>query len=680
MAVYSSKLYLREISVALFAWLCLSYMRLYGEPEYAPDRIIVRPKVGVSDADIGTASVSGSIIIYTPPSGWSGRTIIQFVASDESLAASASAELEIVVGDGDVIDLVENRVLWLPFNEGTGTQASDFSGSNHNATLRTGSNEASWATGRNGGFALRPGSSSTGGATIPDHSDLRLPASFTTSAWLRMDGVNTARDSILSKGKWDYLIGMNGNRPSLFSSNFSSKEVGANEAMPGGKWSHLTIVKNGNVITSYKDGVYNGRGTTSGSLGSGSSDLIIGADSGTVSGFRGLLDDVMIHRRALGLAEIRNLSGINNCPWLRGASTTMSSGTSNIHALDCGDPEDGILTARIVTLPANGTATVSGTTVTYAPTATFSGMGSLVVEISDGALVSNQATLTYTVVTGGGGIPASTFIDPEGRIISGNVWKHFPLDYYITAKSILQVTVISAKVGEILGVALDNDEQPTTGRRGFLLGGSDYADLTHVAWSWKLNPVVISGGAMRTYNIPIGAYFTGNVSGLGLVGDDDATGTINASFSNLKLYEGDIYEVISAGFDWGSVSGPNRLALADANCNGVANLLEFAFNLSPTAPGSAQTVESGTGTQGLPTITVENATTNSALRIEYLRRKDIGLKYSPQFSSNLVDWVEASGTPMVSTINSNWERVVVSDSAGAGQKKRFGKVKVSEAP
>ncbi len=70
--------------------------------------------------------------------------------------------------------------------------------------------------------------------------------------------------------------------------------------------------------------------------------------------------------------------------------------------------------------------------------------------------------------------------------------------------------------------------------------------------------------------------------------------------------------------------------------------------------------------------------------IQYLRSKasaNSGLTYTPQFCSSLTGsgpagWATASGTEMVQSIDSEWERVTVEENA-SGHEKRFGRVKVS---
>jgi hypothetical protein len=53
------------------------------------------------------------------------------------------------------------------------------------------------------------------------------------------------------------------------------------------------------------------------------------------------------------------------------------------------------------------------------------------------------------------------------------------------------------------------------------------------------------------------------------------------------------------------------------------------------------------------------------IRVEFLRRKGSGLIYTPMRSSTLAlgSFVAMSATPVVNSIDANWERVVVQESA-----------------
>ncbi len=121
--------------------------------------------------------------------------------------------------------------------------------------------------------------------------------------------------------------------------------------------------------------------------------------------------------------------------------------------------------------------------------------------------------------------------------LEGNSWKIAPIAYTVTSDTVLQVTINASDTGEILGVSLDTDATPLNSRRAFLLGGSDVNGSRYQDWSWTLSPRYTSNLGSVTYLIPVGNYFTGPVSRLGLIADDDNNASANVTFSNLKLYE-----------------------------------------------------------------------------------------------------------------------------------------------
>ena len=112
------------------------------------------------------------------------------------------------------------------------------------------------------------------------------------------------------------------------------------------------------------------------------------------------------------------------------------------------------------------------------------------------------------------------------------------------------------------------------------------------------------------------------------------------------------------------VDGSAASQLADEDGDGIAKLLEFAFNLNPGTPDSSVYDPSG-----------------KLLSLQYLRRKGVaGLDYVPQFGSILTDFTDASSPPVVDSLDEEWERVTVPDPGGAGPARRFGRVVVTMDP
>jgi hypothetical protein len=85
------------------------------------------------------------------------------------------------------------------------------------------------------------------------------------------------------------------------------------------------------------------------------------------------------------------------------------------------------------------------------------------------------------------------------------------------------------------------------------------------------------------------------------------------------------------------------------------------------------------GTAGLPSITLP---TRTILRVEYIRRIGSGLLYTPMKSREVAQgpWEQFTDIPTVTTINTDWERVVYEEPVLNIDSKWFVQVRVGLAP
>jgi hypothetical protein len=118
----------------------------------------------------------------------------------------------------------------------------------------------------------------------------------------------------------------------------------------------------------------------------------------------------------------------------------------------------------------------------------------------------------------------------------------------------------------------------------------------------------------------------------------------------------------------GERTGPQDIYYAD----GVENLLKYAFNMSTAGP-DASLLTAG-GSSGLPMVTFVPGATRK-LRLEYVRRKNSGLIYSPEHAIRLDDFQPMTATPTVTSIDASWERVVIEQPTSGDA--AFARVKVS---
>jgi hypothetical protein len=145
--------------------------------------------------------------------------------------------------------------------------------------------------------------------------------------------------------------------------------------------------------------------------------------------------------------------------------------------------------------------------------------------------------------------------------------------------------------------------------------------------------------------------------------DGSATG-VNGTVDEWARSSGAAYIFTGLGptyNDWiasTGLTGNDALPLAAPHGDGVANLLKWAFNLSGAA-ADARILTPGTGTAGLPVISVAGTASAPVLRVEFLRRKTGGLIYTPQKISGLSGpWLPLTDTPTVTSLDATWERVV----------------------
>lgn len=119
---------------------------------------------------------------------------------------------------------------------------------------------------------------------------------------------------------------------------------------------------------------------------------------------------------------------------------------------------------------------------------------------------------------------------------------------------------------------------------------------------------------------------------------------------------------------------------ADPDHDGANNLAEFSYNLNPLIPDMHSVPNFGTN--GLPSVRRVISGANELLQVQYVRRKAAtvsGLVYSLQFSADLVTWA-TNQTIAVSSINSDWERVVARTPANGPNPKLFARIALSLQP
>ncbi|WP_269522780.1 hypothetical protein [Coraliomargarita parva] len=210
---------------------------------------------------------------------------------------------------------------------------------------------------------------------------------------------------------------------------------------------------------------------------------------------------------------------------------------------------DGSFTQGSVTL-ANGTATYhpgSGTDPDFVnPHSDWDGLGSdmnsLLYGESKGYFQADNTAsgleFDASSLTGYSGQSASVStatLESNNTAIhlEGNIWRRYPYPYTVTMDTVLRVTVEASHSGEIMAVGLDNNDDYSDSATQIQLGGSQ----TNVAGFHAWDPAYTDGSGAISYEIPLGEYFTGVMTHLTFVADDDADANADIIFSDIELYE-----------------------------------------------------------------------------------------------------------------------------------------------
>ncbi|WP_367998120.1 Ig-like domain-containing protein, partial [Zobellia galactanivorans] len=98
---------------------------------------------------------------------------------------------------------------------------------------------------------------------------------------------------------------------------------------------------------------------------------------------------------------------ISAIPWNRATDISRTAKGETLAPREIGSPENAPLTVGIQGNPVNGTASISGTVISYTPNNGFSGNDEITYTINDGINPAVSATITVTVNTVANGAPTA---------------------------------------------------------------------------------------------------------------------------------------------------------------------------------------------------------------------------------------------------------------------------------
>jgi parallel beta-helix repeat protein len=189
------------------------------------------------------------------------------------------------------------------FDEGNGITAADSSGS-ANAGILT--NGPLWTDGRIGKALYFDGNDDN--VTVADSNSLDVTSSFTLSAWVNPASSFSDFRSILIKNYKYYLYASaagscgTGNPLAGFDEQTSNTLCQASP-LPANTWTHLAATYTGSVLTLYRNGIAVATSNITKTLSPSTGNLQIGA-SQFGENFKGVIDEVRVHNRALSNTEI----------------------------------------------------------------------------------------------------------------------------------------------------------------------------------------------------------------------------------------------------------------------------------------------------------------------------------------------------------------------------------------
>lgn len=120
-----------------------------------------------------------------------------------------------------------------------------------------------------------------------------------------------------------------------------------------------------------------------------------------------------------------------------------------------------------------------------------------------------------------------------GLKIRGNGWKRLGIDYNITPDTMMKVEFRSRAQGEIQGIGFDSDNRIRRADKERMFQFSGTQD-----WGNDDFKDYVTGDGWKTYEIPVGDYFTGDVDYLTFANDHDVRRpTAMSDFRNIELFE-----------------------------------------------------------------------------------------------------------------------------------------------
>jgi hypothetical protein len=212
--------------------------------------------------------------------------------------------------------IAQDLVLYLPFDEGSGTTVKDLSGKGNDGTIKG----ATWVDGKTGKALSFNGKSYV---DIPNNASLSPDQNITVMAWVNIDKASSGEMAIVSKGQWaandlpyELTVTPGG---SIFWQMYDGAG-GHDQCSPPtpavGAWHHITGTYDGKTFKCYIDGNMEMEAAYTGKLPINTASVTVGKRSKAEECYyNGMIDEVAIFASALNEQQVKDaMNGIKAAP------------------------------------------------------------------------------------------------------------------------------------------------------------------------------------------------------------------------------------------------------------------------------------------------------------------------------------------------------------------------------
>jgi hypothetical protein len=275
-----------------------------GEPDLAGYHVYRATTAGGPYTQITTSLLSSSA--YTD-GGLTNGTMYYYVVRAKDTAGNESSnsnEANAIPIDRDV-----TLVGYWKFDEGSGTNAADASGTGNNGTVLNG---ATWTTGRIGNALRFDGVNDY--VNVGNGASMNFTGRITIAAWVKAEATNGLRNIVAhgysTSPNGEVILRINAGKYETGSWNGSNHVTSS--TIPAGDlntWVHLVGVYDGATWRLYRNGVQvNSINDATGAVTVNVNWAIGSRGTGTERFFQGSIDEVRIYNRALNTTEIQSLA------------------------------------------------------------------------------------------------------------------------------------------------------------------------------------------------------------------------------------------------------------------------------------------------------------------------------------------------------------------------------------